>query len=352
MKKRNKWLFEFTINTLDEVEETTESKDESGEDVKTIKKVQKPRSVNFALKRPNRKLYDKAELFYGVKMSEGIKAGLLTRSLLAKRYEDDGGAFSESEKKRYSELYLAIYQKENEYQRLQLNLDEKGDTLKKDLAQKLLSEIAGMRRELQDIENSQSNIFDQTAENRAKNQVIMWWVLNLSNWKEHDHNDYAPFFKGKNYDEKLEAYDEIEDSDEIFENEAIKRLAYYISFWYMGRAASQEDFDAIQEIYKANNEYEVDDHIEEEKAKEEEATKEAEAEAEADEVKKSKAKKTIKKSATKKKATPKKKNKKVEEATEKVVEEEAVVAVEENKDGVVSEKTLDLKEEVETQNPS
>ena len=138
MKKRNKWLFEFTINNFDEVEETIESKDEDGEDIKTIKKVQKPREIALALKRPNRRLYDQAELFYGVKMSEGIKAGLLTRNLLAKRYEDDGGAFSESEKKRYSELYLAIYNKENEYQRLQLNLDEKDSDLKTELSQSLL----------------------------------------------------------------------------------------------------------------------------------------------------------------------------------------------------------------------
>ena len=273
MKKRNKWLFEFSINNFDEVEETIESKDENGEDIKTIKKVQKPREIAFALKRPNRKLYDQAELFYGVKMSEGIKAGLLTRNLLAKRYEDDGGAFSESEKKRYSELYLAIYNKENEYQRLQLNLDEKDSDLKTQLSQSLLTEIAGMRRELQDIENSQSNIFDQTAENRAKNQVIMWWVLNLSHWKEHDHNDFAPFFNGTSFEARLDSYDQIEDSDDVFGNEAIKRLAYYVSFWYMGRAANQEDFESIQEIYKSNNEYEIDTIIESKKAEEEAAAK-------------------------------------------------------------------------------
>ena len=56
-----------------------------------------------------------------------------------------------------------------------------------------------MRRELVEIENSQSNIFDQTAENRAKNQTIMWWVLQLSNWQEHEALDPKPFFKGKNY---------------------------------------------------------------------------------------------------------------------------------------------------------
>lgn len=339
MKKRNKWLFEFALNNFDEVEETIESKDENGEDIKTIKKVQKSREIDFALKRPNRKLYDQAELFYGVKMSEGIKAGLLTRNLLAKRYEDDGGAFSESEKKRYSELYLAIYNKENEYQRLQLNLDEKESDLKTELSQSLLAEIAGMRRELQDIENSQSNIFDQTAENRAKNQVIMWWVLNLSYWKEHGHNDFAPFFSGTNFEAKLDAYDLIEDSDDVFGNEAIKRLAYYVSFWYMGRASNQEDFEAIQEIYKANNEYEIDTMIESKKAAKETATKEAEAEKENQKKEKAK-KKPAKKRGRKPKVT-----KKAEKPVEEKVEDSVVA--EEEKALVKSEKEVSLSNQAE-----
>lgn len=54
-------------------------------------------------------------------------------------------------------------------------------------------EISELRRELIEIENSQANIFDQTAENRAKNQTIMWWVLKLSHWKEHGREDESEF---------------------------------------------------------------------------------------------------------------------------------------------------------------
>ena len=265
-KKANKWLFNFAINREVEKERTTTSTNKEGKEVQTTEKYDETVAVQFSLKKPNRKLYDEAELFYGVKMSEGIKAGLLTRNLLAKRYEDDGGAFSEVEKERYGQLYMDLYNKENEYQKLQLNLDNKSQDLKKELEQQLLIDISDIRRELTDIENSQSNIFDQTAENRAKNQTIMWWVLQLSHWKEYDHNEVGPFFGAGTYDEKLDQYDLFEDSDEEFHVESIRKLAYFVSFWYMGRATSEEEFKSIEDLYNSQNQ--TDEELAEEAVEE------------------------------------------------------------------------------------
>tara|TARA_R100000808_G_C2149463_1_gene157862 strand:+ start:676 stop:1713 length:1038 start_codon:yes stop_codon:yes gene_type:complete len=282
-----KWLYSFTINREIETEKKSKSTNDEGKEVEVIEKVKETTPVEFSIQKPYRKLYDDAELFYGVKMSEGIKAGLLTRNLLAKRYEDDGGAFSETEKQRYSELYLAIYNKEEEYQRLQLNLDNKPQELKDRLSQDLLFELADLRRELAEIENSQSNIFDQTAENRAKNQTIMWWVLKLSHWKEFDHKNHESFFPGENFDEKLEVYDSYEEEGDDFFGEAIRKLAYFVSFWYMGRATSEEEFKTVEELYNSQNQTE-------EEASEEETSEEDEAN-------------PTEEKAEEKKATPKKK---------------------------------------------
>ena len=92
-----KWLYSFTINREIETEKKSKSTNDEGKEVEVIEKVKETTPVEFSIQKPYRKLYDDAELFYGVKMSEGIKAGLLTRNLLAKRYEDDGGAFSETD---------------------------------------------------------------------------------------------------------------------------------------------------------------------------------------------------------------------------------------------------------------
>ncbi|MAH47461.1 hypothetical protein CMI37_16675 [Candidatus Pacearchaeota archaeon] len=329
-KKAKKWLFDFTINREVEKERTTSSKNKEGKEVQTTEKYDETVPVKFFLKKPNRKLYDEAELFYGVKMSEGIKAGLLTRNLLAKRYEDDGGAFSETEKERYGQLYMDLYNKENEYQKLQLNLDNKSQDLKAGIEQDLLLEISDIRRELTDIENSQSNIFDQTAENRAKNQTIMWWVLSLAHWQEYEHNEANPFFGAGTYDEKLDQYDLFEDSDEEFHVEAIRKLAYFVSFWYMGRATSEEEFKSIEELYTSQSQYDEDEEPENSDAEEapEEVSEEASEEAAKEVLEKATADK-------KEKAAAKPKKKRGRKPKAKVVEKEAV----EDKKEIVAEET-------------
>ena len=100
-----KWLYTFQVNRDIEVEETTEKKNDKGEEIKEAKTIKKTRPVQVKIRKPSRRMFDDGELYYGVKLSEGIKAGLLTRAQLAKRYEDDGGSLSDSEKERYSELY-------------------------------------------------------------------------------------------------------------------------------------------------------------------------------------------------------------------------------------------------------
>jgi hypothetical protein len=344
---KNKWLHTFVINRDIEKKVTEKTTNDDGEEVEITKTAKESAPATFYLKKPNRKLYDKAELFYGVRMSEGIKAGLLTRNLLAKRYEDDGGAFSEAEKERYSELYMEIYNKENEYQRLQVNLDNKSQDLKDSISETLLSELADLRRELVEIENSQANIFDQTAENRAKNQTIMWWVLNVSQWSEHEGMDPRPFFKGKNYEERLDTYDEFEDSDDEFFNEAIRKLAFFVSFWYMGRANSNEEFKAVEELYENQNPSDEIDDEEETNVVDEVEQKE---EKPAPKAKKKRAKKKAKVEEKAEEKPEEKDNiiKERESALQKTVEKN----IEKNKTAEVENSTVDSEEASNEETPT
>ncbi len=350
---KNNWLHTFKIDRKVESKETEKKKEKSGEEVEVTKTVTNIVPTEFLLKKPNRKLYDEAELFYGVKMSEGIKAGLLTRNLLAKRYEDDGGAFSEAEKERYAELYTEIYNKENEYQRLQLNLDNKKQGLKDELGDSIIGELAELRRELVEIENSQANIFDQTAENRAKNQTIMWWVLQLAHWKEHDHENGKQFFEGKSYEERLAAYDEYEDSDDEFLNESIRKLAFFVSFWYMGRATTSEDFVAVEELYEEQNpaEEEVPEESTDAGEEAEEVAEDIIEEAKAEKAKKPKKTKAKTKKARAKKAEKKESVKVTAKASEEKTEElEKESATEETNVSPTAETEKPLTNQGETDN--
>jgi hypothetical protein len=316
-KKKSKWLYTFKVNK--EVDEKIESKstNDAGEEitVSQVKTVDKP--VNLSLRKPTRKMYDDGELFYGVQLSEGIKAGLLTRTLLAKRYQNDGGVLSEPEKERYSVLYLNLFNRENDLQRIQVNLDNLSSELKKDKITDTLLEMAELRRELQEFENSQSSLFDNTAETRAKNKTIMWWVLHLAHL-ENEVKDWKPLFGEGSYDTKLARYDEIEEEDEDWKTEAVRKLAYFVSFWYSGQATTEEDFEKVANLLQSDADVEIQRIAMEQESEEEESEKAEKAGAE--ESKKAEEAKAdeeaIKKAEKEAKATE-------EEAAKKAAEEEA-----------------------------
>jgi hypothetical protein len=245
-----KYMYEFTMNKEIEIDVTSVSKNEKGEEIKTIKKEKVQKPVHFRLVKPTRKMFDEAELYYAVNMSEGIKAGMLTRSLLAKRYQDDGGAMSEPEKKRYAVLYVNLYRKQNELEKLEINLEKLPESDRKAQSDKVLGEILEIKKELQEIEIYQSSLFDQTAENRARNKTIMWWVLNLIYSTENEEKkDFKSLFQGITFDQKLNEYDLVEENDDFFLKGVIKKSAYFISLWYMGRISSEDDFKSFEKVY-------------------------------------------------------------------------------------------------------
>lgn len=285
-------LYEFEINreVTKKVEEKSTDKD--GKEITITKDEVETQPVTFAIQKPNRRLFEAGELYYGVKLSEGIKAGLLTRALLAKRYQDDGGPMSEPEKRRYAELYYQLAYQQDLLEKLKLNLDKKSEEERNRAAADIMAEITFLQEELQEYELAQSSLFDQTAEKRAQNQTIMWWVLHLAYQKEGE--DWGSVFGADNnleFDEMLDKYDEIEERNEPFWTEVIKKYAYFVTFWYTNGLSEQSQFEEVEKMYKLENGIiDIEDLEEEEKAKEE--TEE-----------KPKAKKKAK--TTKKKAAPK-----------------------------------------------
>ena len=266
MSNNNKWLYKFNVNREKEIDESEKTKNEKGEDITVTKKVKKNFPVTFAIKKPNRRLYEDGELFFGVALSEGIKAGLLTRQLLAKRYDNDGGFMSEGDKQRYAELYKELFEKENELQKLQLNLENLSETDKINKISNVLVDTSDIRRELQDFETSRSSIFDQTAENRAKNKTLMWWVLNLAYLKDEGSEKISSIFGDGSYEDRLNVYDAVEEKEESFMSEGVKKFAYFISFWYNGQINNEDEFKNLENLA-----FSKDEELETEPAKVEEA---------------------------------------------------------------------------------
>lgn len=239
-----KTMFEFDIYQEKEIEKVDVSINEKGEEVKVTSKIKTTVPVKLAIKKPTRSLFDEAELFYGVRLSEGIKAGLLTRALLAKRFNNDGGVLSDEEQKEYNDLYLEFFNLQTEFQRLSIKEEAIRTEEEKKQIQNVIEKMNISRERLQRYEMAQANLFEQTAENRARNKTIMWWVLQLS-LIQGDDKKLKELFQDGTYEDKLKKYDEIEESESGVEKIAIQKLLYLISFWYIGRAASQEEFEKL-----------------------------------------------------------------------------------------------------------
>tara|TARA_B100000287_G_scaffold402711_1_gene423887 strand:+ start:831 stop:1703 length:873 start_codon:yes stop_codon:yes gene_type:complete len=246
-----KKLYEFTVSKKDVVKEKTESENEKGEKVTVEKEVEKLVPHKFFLRKPTRSMYDEAELFYGVKLAEGVKAGLLNHALLAKRYNNDGGIYSEDQKDDFANTYFELLHDQTEYQQLAIKGEERDDKENEEF-EELEKKLSMNRRKLQAYEAEKASLFDQTAETRARNKTVFWWVLSLS-YKEEESGENNPVFGTGSFDEMLARYDEMEDSDDPYFEELIQRLVYYISFWYSGRASTKEEFDELTE--QATEEY-------------------------------------------------------------------------------------------------
>lgn len=254
MNFKELYAFNATKEEIKDVIET--SKNEKGEEMKTVKQEKTSNLIEFALKKPTRALFDEAELFYGVKLAESIKAGMLTKTLMLKKYDNDGGIFTQNEVNRIKDLLVALAESQRELSEIEEKNKDK-ELSKEDLDKTLVisQRIESLRTELVEIENNKNNLFEQTAENRAKNKTMMWWVLNLAYQKVG--NDFVPFFGEGNYEQKLKKYDELEESADEFIRKIMTKFAYFISFWYSGRANKKEDFDTIEK-YLSSEESKID----------------------------------------------------------------------------------------------
>ncbi len=278
-----KRLYEFTVGKKSTVKESETIQNESGEEITTTKEVKKVVDKKYFLRKPTRKLFDAAELFYGVHLSEGIKAGLLTRALLQKRFSNDGGTLGEKEREEWSTLYSDLFDKQVEFQQLSLKNEEERTPEENARLEICKDFLKDSRLRIQEFEMQQSSLFDQTAENRARNKTILWWVLQLA-YYEDDEGDEKPFFGDGEYEDRIQVYDTLEEEEEPFSVECINKFFYYVSFWYVSKTSDPTQFEELIKFAEQQDlEEETTEVVIEEGEKTEEEPSEEEAENESEE---------------------------------------------------------------------
>ena len=116
----------------------------------------------------------------------------------------------------------------------------------KDAETRLTEEFATVRREIVDLETAYQNVFNHTADTKAQNRTILWYLVNLS-FVTDSAGIERQMFDGEDYDEMLDDYyQKDEKGDEVYDL-CREKLMAFVSFWYFSQNTSDEDFQKLEE---------------------------------------------------------------------------------------------------------
>ena len=243
-----KELYTFTVEREQEVEKThTRTNKKSGEKTTVTKKVKEKTPIEVKLKRPSRRELEDAELEYSVEMSRCVKKGILTKAMLYKKYSDTGGVFSESDAQDYGKLFKEVLNLQNEYVRLDSTDKDKRTEKQKERLEKIKDELAAAKRQMVEVESSMHTLFDHTADTKAQNRLILWYTLMLTHIQEEGDENPVAYFKGENFEDKVEDYYAKEEEGSDFYLEVIKKITTVLAFWFFNQASTPEEFNALIE---------------------------------------------------------------------------------------------------------
>ncbi len=256
-RKRLKEIYSFTFEKNEKVKRTETSKtknEETGEEqeVSVTKEVSEAIPYRLIMKQPNRRQIEEAELEFSVEMSNCIKRGILTKAMLAKKYSDTGGLLAEEDAKALTEMYVKYGELSQESERLQIkNVKTDKD---KERVKQISGDIAVLRKNIINVETSYSNLFNHTADMRAENKVIQWYILHLTYIQKSDEDEMTPLFEGRDFEDKLQRYYELEeDGDELYDLVGGKIAALY-SFWYYSSGSVEKaDFEKLDTDIEEGN---------------------------------------------------------------------------------------------------
>jgi hypothetical protein len=200
------------------------------------------------LKKPTRSQLEEGDMFYSIWLNKFIKMGLLTRSMLAKQHIELGGTLNEDEKGKYSRLYVQLYERQQTVQRLGLINDSEMTNEQKERLEKAVSDLAVIRKELTDFETVQAAMFEHTADIKARNKTITWYLLNLAHYsKDEEGSEVRPLFDGEDFEEKYLSYQQKDEQEDEIYLKSIDKLSSIATIWYMSGVQQQEDFDTLLE---------------------------------------------------------------------------------------------------------
>lgn len=251
MESKFKELYSFTVDKEieKEVKSTTVNK-KTKEETTVTKKVKEKAPITVKIKKPTRRDLEEAELEFSVEMSKCVKKGILTKAMLAKKYSDSGGLMSEDDAKSLVDAYKHIFDLQNEYARLEIIQNKTDKQIER--VEVMSTELAKVRRQIVELESNYQSLFDHTADVKAQNRLILWYVVMLTYIQEEADDVEVPLFGKGDFDERLEKYYEKEESEDSLYFLIAKKAATVLAFWFFNQASDKKSFDSLMEKLENN----------------------------------------------------------------------------------------------------
>lgn len=251
METKFKELYSFKVDKEIEKEQTVVKKDKkTGEEIKVTKKVKDKEPLSILLKRPSRRELEEAELEFSVEMSKCVRKGILTKAMLAKKYSDTGGVMSEEDATSLVDLYKKVFDLQNEFSRLEIIQNKSDKQAAK--VEEIIKDLAEVRRQIVEFESNYQSLFDHTADVKAQNRLILWYVIMLTYTQSESDEEPQPYFGHGDFDKRLEEYYKKEESEDDLYFLITKKAATVLAFWFFNQASDKKSFDDIMSKLEKN----------------------------------------------------------------------------------------------------
>jgi cellobiose-specific phosphotransferase system component IIA len=232
-----KELIRFTVDKSETKQiETKRTNEETGEEEIVLQNKNVKTPVEFVMHAPTRRLQEDAEMHYSVQLSKAVKNGVLTKAMLIKKYADTGGALTEDETREMVKKLQRSNEISNEIQMLHAE-DKKQNKEKID---ELNQELLKIRKEMIDLESALQGVYQHTADAKAERSLLVWYIINL--FKKVEEGKEKEIFAGVDYEDKLESFYKMDESEDDFESKLIEKLSRAVSFWMYGDNEDKNKF--------------------------------------------------------------------------------------------------------------
>jgi len=251
MEKGFKELYSFSVDREVEKEVSSSKTDKkTGEQITVTKKVKEKEPLAVKIKKPSRRELEDAELEFSVEMSKCIKKGILTKAMLAKKYSDTGGLMSEDDAQELVDNYKKIFELQSDYSRLEIIQNKTEKQTKR--VDEIIEELQVVRRKIVETESNYQALFDHTADVKAQNRLILWYVIMLTYIQGVDDENPKPYFGVGDFEDKLAEYYKKEESDESLYFLITKKAATILAFWFFNQASDKDSFDDLMKRVESN----------------------------------------------------------------------------------------------------